>query len=129
YLNRNIHYDFSEIPTVSPVNTSIAILPTASRNKLIGTATARLPWRVLGIAQLRYEGGLTLQDTTYTAPSPLLLPFSESFATMDIGGVLPIRNRFSIQVGVKNLFDRNYYYSAGYPEAGRTWYVNGRFQF
>lgn len=129
FLNRNIHYDFSEVPTVSPINTSITILPTVPRNKLIGTATARLPWRVLGIVQVRYEGGLTLQDTSYPTTSPLFLPFAASFATMDIGGVVPIRNHFSVQAGVKNLFDRNYYYTAGYPEAGRTWYLNGRFQF
>ena len=71
FLNRNIHYDFSpEVPTVSPINTSIIILPTVPRNKLIGTATARLPWRVLGIVQVRYEGGLTLQDTSYPTASP-----------------------------------------------------------
>jgi hypothetical protein len=52
-----------------------------------------------------------------------------SIQHMDIGGVVPIRNHLSIQAGVKNLFDRSYYYTAGYPEAGRTWYLNGRFQF
>jgi outer membrane receptor protein involved in Fe transport len=128
FLNRNIHYDFSAVPTVSPINTSITILPTVPRNKLIGTANARLPWRVLGIVQVRYEGGLTLQDTSYPTTSHLFLPFAASFVTMDIGGV-PIRNHFSVQAGVKNLFDRNYSYTAGYPEAGRTWYLNGRFQF
>jgi len=30
---------------------------------------------------------------------------------------------------VKNLFDRNYYYTAGYPEIRRNWFVNLRFHF
>jgi hypothetical protein len=42
-LNRDIRYDFSAVPIVSPINTSIIMLPTVPRNKLIGTATARLP--------------------------------------------------------------------------------------
>jgi iron complex outermembrane receptor protein len=30
---------------------------------------------------------------------------------------------------VKNLFDRNYYFNAGYPEEGRNWYFNLRYRF
>jgi len=30
---------------------------------------------------------------------------------------------------VKNLLDRNYYYNAGFPQAGRTWFLNVRYTF
>ena len=76
----------------------------------------------------RYEGGIILQDTTYKT-SPLNLPFATSFGTVDIGTAVPLAAGFSVQAGVKNLFDRNYYYTAGYSEAGRNWYVNGRYRF
>ena len=36
YLNPDIHYDFGELATVSPVNTSVTILPTLPKNKFIG---------------------------------------------------------------------------------------------
>ena len=70
-----------------------------------------------------------IRDTTYATTSPLFLPYSESYATTDIVAVVPIRYGASVQAGVKNLLDRNYYYTAGYPEAGRTWFVNFRYRF
>jgi iron complex outermembrane receptor protein len=30
---------------------------------------------------------------------------------------------------VRNLFDRNYYYTAGFPEEGRNWFLNLRYRF
>jgi iron complex outermembrane recepter protein len=53
YLNRDISYDFTGVPNVSAVNTSISILPTLPKNKVIGTATVRLPHQVLGIVNER----------------------------------------------------------------------------
>jgi outer membrane receptor protein involved in Fe transport len=104
-------------------------LPTLPRNKVVGTASVRLPHQVLGIITARYEGGLTLQDTTYAASSPLSHPFGASFGTMDLGVIAPIYKRITVQTGIKNVFDRNYYYVAGYPEEGRNWFLNLRYQF
>ena len=129
FLNRNITYDFGTLPNVSAVNTSISILPMLPKNKFIGTVSYRLPHQILAIINERYESGLTLQDTTYATTSPLFQPFAESYATTDIMTVVPIRSGVRLQAGVKNLFDRNYYYTAGYPEEGRNWYVNLRYQF
>jgi len=129
FLNRNIHYDFGTLANVSAVNTSISILPTLPKNKLVGTVTYRLPHQILAILNERYESGLTLQDTTYATTSPLFLPYSQSYATTDIIAVVPIHYGMSVQAGVKNLLDRNYYYTAGYPEIGRNWFLNFRYRF
>ena len=129
YLNRNVVYEYSGLTTVSQVNTSIITLPTLPKNKLIGNATVRLPHQVMAMASARYEGGLTLQDTTYASTSPLYLPHAGSYGTVDLGAVVPIRHGLIAQAGVKNLLDRNYYYTAGYPEAGRNWYLNLRYRF
>ena len=129
YLNRNIAYEFANLPNVSQVNTSINILPTLPKNKLVATASVRLPRQVIAIVSARVEGGLTLQDTSYPTTSPLFAPYGESYATMDLGAIVPIWNRMTLQVGLKNLFDRNYYYTAGYPEEGRNWYCNLRYRF
>jgi iron complex outermembrane receptor protein len=48
---------------------------------------------------------------------------------MDLGTALPIRDHITLQAGVKNLLDRNYFYTAGYPEEGRNWFLNMRFRF
>ena len=127
YLNRTMAYDFGDIDP-DDVLTSVLYLPTYPKNKVIFNATVRLPHEILAIGNYRYEGGIVLQDTTYrTAPNNL--PWSTSYGTVDIGTVVPIYSGFSVQAGVRNLFDRDYYYTAGYPEAGRNWYVNGRYRF
>jgi len=129
FLNRQINYDFGALPNVSAVNTSITILPTLPKNKAIGTLSYRLPHQILAIVNERYESGLTLQDTTYATTSRLFLPYSEAYATTDVFAVVPVRSGITVQAGVKNLLDRNYYYTAGYPEAGRTWFFNARYRF
>jgi iron complex outermembrane receptor protein len=40
-----------------------------------------------------------------------------------------IYKRTRVQMGIKNVFDRNYYYTAGFPEEGRSWFLNLRCQF
>jgi iron complex outermembrane receptor protein len=61
--------------------------------------------------------------------SPLFLPYSESYATTDIFAKVPTGAGIGLQGGVKNLLDRNYYYTAGYPEEGRNWILNLRYHF
>ncbi|MFB3778346.1 MAG: TonB-dependent receptor plug domain-containing protein [Bryobacteraceae bacterium] len=128
YLNRKMLYEFGGNIDVSQVLTAVQILPTYPKNKVISNATFRLPHDVLALASYRYEGGIVLQDTTYrTAPGNLA--FSTSYSTADLGVVVPIAAGFSIQAGVRNLFDRNYYYTAGYPESGRNWFFSTRYRF
>ena len=132
HINRAITYDFADNPVVSQNTTTInlfTILPPLPKNKVVGTASIRLPHQVLGIISARYEGGITLQDTTYATTSPLSHPFGESFGTMDLGVIAPIYKRMTVQAGIKNLLDRSYYDVAGYPEEGRNWFVNLRYQF
>ncbi|OOF58274.1 TonB-dependent receptor plug domain-containing protein [Rodentibacter genomosp. 2] len=40
-----------------------------------------------------------------------------------------VTKKFSVEAGVSNLFDKNYYYQAGYPEEGRLYFSNVRYQF
>ena len=129
YLNRNIAYDFASFPSVSVPNTSISILPTLPKNKVVGTFSLRLPGDVLTILNQRYESGILLQDTTYPTNAPQFLPRSEAYATTDIIAIIPIRSKMTVQGGINNLFDRNFFYTAGYPEPGRNWFVNLRYRF
>ncbi len=129
YLNRGISYDFASLPNVSAVNTSVTILPTLPKNKFEGNVSYRLPHQILGILDERYESGLILQDTTYAASSPFYQPYAESYATTDLYVSAPIRSGITVQAGIKNLLDRNYYFTAGYPEEGRNWFLNLRYKF
>jgi iron complex outermembrane receptor protein len=129
FLNRTIAYDFGALPNVSAVNTAISILPVLPKNKALATASVRLPHQIVAIVNERYESGLVVQDTTYATTSPFFLPHSESYAATDIGVIAPIRAGISVQAGLRNLFDRNYFYTAGYPEIGRNWFLNIRYRF
>jgi iron complex outermembrane receptor protein len=128
YINRTIDYDFWGNQEASRILTEIQILPTLARNKFIANATVRLPREILAIANVRYEGGITLQDTTYRS-GPELEPFAESYATLDLGTVFPVHSGVTAQVAVRNLFDKNYYYTPGYPEPGRNWFFDVRYRF
>ena len=129
YLYRTLAYDFASVPGVSQVLTSVNVLPTLPTHKLIATATIQLPRRIVGQVSGRYEAGLTLQDTTYPTSSPLFKPYTRLFGTMDLAAVIPVYGQVRVQAGVKNVFDREYYYTAGYPEQGRNWLVNLCWQF
>jgi iron complex outermembrane recepter protein len=127
YLNREV--GVAELPTGTTLSSAL-VLPTGlPKNKLVGTGTFQFPYRVRGIVTARYEGGVTLQDTSYASTSALYQPYGESLATFDLAANIPVRAKFEAQTGVKNLIDRNYFYTAGYPEEGRNWFLNLRYRF
>jgi iron complex outermembrane receptor protein len=77
----------------------------------------------IALLSARYQSGaVAMSDNN------LPLPVSK-FATVDMGGMLPVRAGLSVQAGVKNLLDRNYFYWAGFPEEGRNWYLTLRCTF
>jgi iron complex outermembrane receptor protein len=122
-LTLDANYSFLNRTISGPVE-MIGVFPTGSpKHRTVGTATIRLPHDALVLATARYESG-----TITTNDSGLVVPASK-FATADLGLVLPIAAGLTLQTGVKNLFDRNYYYQEGFPEMGRNWNFNMRYRF
>jgi iron complex outermembrane receptor protein len=114
YLNRR----FFDAPGV------IGVFPTGTpKHKVVAIANLRLPLEIMLVATARYESG-----TIDTNNSGQVVPASR-FATADLGGIIPLWKQLDLQGGVKNIFDRFYYYREGYPEAGRNWYLNMRYRF
>lgn len=119
YLNRSVS-ESDDAPPAYPTDTP--------KHKTIGTATFQLPHDFLLIAAARYEGG-TIGDF-YEDENGYLKPIPGSkFATADLGGIFRLMGGPKFQVGVKNIFDRYYYYREGYPMAGRSWYFNMKYGF
>ena len=129
YLNRTI--GSAELPSgvTIPANSPLVLPSGIPKNKLIGSGAFRMPRQILGILTVRYEGGIKLQDTSYSNSSPLYQPYGGCLATVDLATIVPIRTKYEAQAGVRNLFDRNYFYTAGYPEEGRNWFLNLRYHF
>jgi iron complex outermembrane receptor protein len=122
-LTLNANYTFLN-RTISGPPEMLGVFPTGTpKHKTVATANLQLPYRLLLLAAVRYESG-----TITTNDSGLIIPASK-FATADLGGIVSIYKGIDIQIGVKNIFDRFYYYQEGYPQAGRNWYLNMRYRF
>jgi iron complex outermembrane recepter protein len=114
YLQRSISGP-SNMPTVFPTGTP--------KHKTITTASWQMPYEIAMLATFRYESGAYTIDTANK-----IFPASR-YATVDWGMTIPITHIATLQAGIKNLLDRNYYYQEGFPEAGRNWNLNLRFRF
>ena len=126
-LNFNANYTFLERKISGPED-MLPVFPTGTpKHRAVGTANLQLPRDIQLQAVARYEAGAFTTVTTKTNET-LIYP-SSNFATMDLGGIFKLWENIRLQVGVKNLFDRNYYYQEGYPEAGRNWYFSTRCDF
>jgi iron complex outermembrane recepter protein len=123
-LNVVANYSFTERNITGPPNMMSVYATGIPKHKAILTASWRMPREVVMLATARYESG------AYTVDSAgKVFPASTRFVKVDWGMKIPIGHIASLQGGIKNIFDRNYYYQEGYPEAGRNFYTNVRFRF
>ncbi|MBN2242683.1 MAG: TonB-dependent receptor [Acidobacteria bacterium] len=125
YINRVIEY--GKDPEGLGIDLDFMILRTLPKHKVVINGFFDLPYSILALATLKFEGGINVQDQSYRSAPPM--PFSVNNAVLDLGFTSPVFEGFKWQAGVKNLFDRNYFYTPGYPEAGRNWYFNTRYEF
>jgi iron complex outermembrane receptor protein len=126
-LNLNTSYTFLK-RTISGSEDMLPVFPTATpKHRTVATANLQLAREFQIQATARYEAGAF--NTVTTKTNAILVVPSSKFATLDLGGIFPIGGNFRFQIGVKNLFDRNYYYQEGFPEVGRNWYFNTRIEF
>ncbi|MGQ0286595.1 TonB-dependent receptor plug domain-containing protein [Pasteurellaceae bacterium 22721_9_1] len=51
------------------------------------------------------------------------------FGVTDVKFNYKVTNNFNIDIGVSNLFDKNYAYTEGYPEEGRMYFANLKYKF
>jgi iron complex outermembrane receptor protein len=122
-VTADANYSFLNRTIDGPESMS-GVYPTgAPKHKAVGTVSVHLPRQALVMVTARYESG-----TIETNDSGFVVPASK-FATADIGLVLPVYAGTSLQAGIRNLFDRNYYYKEGFPEPGRNWHFSLRYRF
>ena len=122
-LTVNMNYSFLNWNISGPSN-MLSVHPVrAPKHKIVATADIILPREILLLTAVRYESG-----TITTNDSGAIVPASK-FATADLGFVVPLWAGASIQTGIQNLFDRNYYYQEGFPEPGRNWHFSIRYRF
>jgi iron complex outermembrane receptor protein len=92
-------------------------------HKAMATGTLRLGHAATALVTLRHQSGAVgMSDNGLPLPA-------NAFSTVDVGGMVPIGAGLRLQAGVKNVFDANYYYWEGFPEAGRNAYAMLRYRF
>jgi hypothetical protein len=77
--------------------------------------------QILGIVNVRYESGLTLQGTTFAVP---FLASSESLTGADLGVVAPIWKGTTVRLAAKSVLDRNCSYRPDFLKAEAHRFLN-----
>jgi iron complex outermembrane receptor protein len=123
WMTLKTDYSYLQWGISGPTNMLRAYPVRAPKHKVVSMANVLLPRRILLLAAVRYESRtLTINDSGTLAPV-------STFATADIGFMVPLLSGMSAQGGAENLFDRNYYYREGFPKPGRNWYLNIRYSY
>ena len=111
YVHRRMDTTTGAFPTGSPIH------------KAVASGTLRLPRAVTGIMTAQYQSGAVgMSDNGLPLPA-------NAFLTLDLAAAAPLAGGVSLQAGVRNLLDRDYYYWEGFPERGRNAYVTLRYAF
>ena len=108
---------------------------THAKNKTYQTPVTNVPkhkffayvdWQVVNNLNLfvsqQVEKGRYYQDGDAYTTIP-------SFGVTNMKVTYHFTPEFSVDAGVNNLFDRNYYYAEGYPEQGRVYFGNLKYSF
>ncbi len=101
---------------------SVIMLDTP-RHKVYSAATCQWRSRLTLLADIVYEGG------RWNANDAGSVQRAPSYAAVGMGGSVRLYRQVEVQAGINNLFDRNYFLVQGYPETGRSLYLNLRYRF
>ena len=92
------------------------------------SAFARLKYSPIStldiIPQVRYES--KRYASTDVAHSDY---YNKAYVLADLKVAYRVMKDLEVAVGAKNLLDKNYSYSYGYPQEGRSYYANFRYKF
>ncbi|MBN6061820.1 TonB-dependent receptor [Aggregatibacter actinomycetemcomitans] len=91
---------------------------------------AYVDWKIvpnlsLYVSQEAEHGRYSRDGFGSRAPTVRLSGFGNTNAKLTYN----VTEQFTVEAGVFNLFDKNYYYEAGYPEAGRVYFSNLKYRF
>ena len=122
YLTSSVSYTYidAEIKD-NPINPYVTDIPKhsfAGRLKYSPIATVDI------IPQIRYE------SERYVRNEAIYNDYlTKDFFLMDLKVAYRPLKALELAVGVKNIFDKDYFYSYGYPQEGRSYYANARYSF
>ena len=90
---------------------------------------ARVVRQILGIVNVRYESGLTLQEHDLCTHIDASVGFHGVPAGADLGLVAPIWEGPIVHLAVESALDRRCSHSPRFSEAGNNWRLNFCYRF
>jgi len=121
-LSSSVAYTYIDAKVKNnPENPHVSDIP---KHSLI-TRAKYSPWAALDIIpQIRYE------SERYVRSEAIYSDYkTKEFFLMDIKIAYRAMKDLELSAGIKNLFDKDYFYSYGYPQEGRNYYANVRYTF
>ena len=110
------NYTYINLENVSDPTVRITDIP---RQKLNAYANYRATESLEILTSIEYNSSRWSSNTVELA----------NFTTLNLSGNYRIRKDVTAQLGVTNLTDTNYQLSDGFPNPGRAWFANLRYQF
>lgn len=80
------------------------------------------------IAKLALISSVRMESERYV-DNEVNTPTTKDFMVMDIKSTYQVTKAFEVSAGIKNVFDKYYYYTEGHPTEGRNYYATVRYIF
>ncbi len=121
-LSSDFTYGYIDANLVKSANPNVKYIIGIPKHKL----SARLKYspteKINIIPSVHYESKRYVDNTVNN-------PTTRPFVLMNLKVSYNISNNFELSAGINNIFDKYYYYTEGYPEAGRNYYANVDYTF
>lgn len=126
-LSDSLSFDGSYTHLVMENETNSAVKITdVPKDKLFVTANYAFTKSLSWISSFEYDSE---RLTSYVLSNSNVYYSSGSASIWGTKLAYKATKDLSLEVGIKNLFDANYYVNYGYPEAGRIYYSNVKYKF
>lgn len=121
-LSTNIAYTYVDSELKKSTDSTIKYI-TAIPDHTLSIRAKYNPVKALAIIpSLRFESERYVDNTAKN-------PTTRDFIVMDIKSTYHFNKSFEVSAGIKNVFDKYYYYTEGHPTAGRNYYATFRYLF
>ena len=116
-------YTYLDMKNESDSSVKITDVP---KNKLLASTKYEFNKRFAWITTYEYDSE---RLTSYATSGTTTYYSSDSASIWGTKVIFNYTKALAFEVGVKNMFDNNYYVTYGYPEAGRVFYSNVKYKF
>lgn len=110
------NYTYLDQKNISDPSTRLTDVP---RHKVTANALYRPAGTVELVAFAEYNSNKWVSNTVQLA----------GFTTLNLKAVYRPQKNTSVEAGVSNLGDKNYFLADGFPNPGRMWFANASYQF